>query len=156
MCRMSGHLRSAVAFDQLWRWLEIGHGLDVTLVRNVTDLDDKILAASKVARIPWWAWAYRNERAFAHAYQTTGVRTPTYEPRATGHIADMLGFIGGLVDAGFPDLTLPPNLRSQSQRVLRNPGPKRFSAMLLPVTSQPATSEEEISCRTTTARLRRR
>lgn len=95
-----GHLRSAIAFDQLRRWLEAGHGLDVTFIRNVTDLDDKILAASSTADVPWWALAYRNERAFARAYEMLGVRAPTYEPRATGYITEMLEFITALVDRG--------------------------------------------------------
>lgn len=95
-----GHLRSAIAFDQLWRWLEIGHGMAVTMVRNVTDLDDKILAASRASGVPWWAWAYQHERAFARAYQTLGVRDPTYEPRATGHVADMIEFIDRLIERG--------------------------------------------------------
>lgn len=95
-----GHLRSAIAFDQLRHWLEIGHGLDVTLVRNITDLDDKVLTASAEVGIPWWALAYRNERAFALAYKTLGVGDPTYEPRATGHIAEMLDFISTLMGRG--------------------------------------------------------
>ena len=87
-----GHLRSAVVFDQLRRWLQIGHELDVTLVRNITDLDDKILAASNTAGVPWWAWAARQERAFADAYRMIGILPPTIEPRATGHTAEMLTF----------------------------------------------------------------
>ena len=95
-----GHLRSAVVFDQLRRWLQIGHELDVTLVRNITDLDDKILAASQTVGVPWWAWAARHERAFADAYRKIGILPPTIEPRATGHTAEMLTFIDRLIARG--------------------------------------------------------
>ncbi len=95
-----GHIRSAVAFDILWRWLEAGHGYDVTFVRNVTDIDDKILAKSAEAGVPWWAWAYRYEQEFAAAYDAVGVRRPTYEPRATGHATEMVALMETLVEGG--------------------------------------------------------
>jgi cysteinyl-tRNA synthetase len=94
-----GHLRPAVVFDILRRWLE-HHGNQVTFVRNVTDIDDKILAKAAEAGWPWWAWAYRWEREFTAAYETLGVRPPTYEPRATGVVPEMLAFIQRLVDRG--------------------------------------------------------
>jgi len=92
-----GHVRSAVNFDVLWRWLETGHGYDVTFIRNVTDIDDKILARSHEARKPWWAWALQHERAFSAAYDALGVRRPTYEPRATGHIPEMVTLVEELL-----------------------------------------------------------
>jgi cysteinyl-tRNA synthetase len=95
-----GHIRSGVAFDILWRWLEAGHGYDVTFVRNVTDIDDKILAKSAEAGEPWWAWAYRYEQEFAAAYDALGVRRPTYEPRATGHATEMVALMGELIERG--------------------------------------------------------
>ncbi|WP_448625602.1 cysteine--tRNA ligase [Geodermatophilus sp. URMC 64] len=95
-----GHVRSALVFDVLRRWLEQGHGLDVTLVRNVTDIDDKILAKAGEHGVPWWAWAYENERASTRAYDVLGVRPPTYEPRATGHVPDMIELMQRLIDAG--------------------------------------------------------
>jgi cysteinyl-tRNA synthetase len=94
-----GHVRSGVAFDVLVRWLR-RQGLRVTLVRNVTDIDDKILAKSAAAGEPWWAWAMANERAFTRAYDALGVLPPTYEPRATGHVPAMVDLMRTLVDQG--------------------------------------------------------
>jgi cysteinyl-tRNA synthetase len=95
-----GHLRSGVAFDILWRWLEAGHGYDVTFIRNVTDIDDKILAKSAEAGVPWWAWAYRFEQEASAAYDALGVRRPTYEPRATGHATEMVQLMDVLIERG--------------------------------------------------------
>ena len=95
-----GHVRFAVAFDVLRRWLVAGHGYDVTLVRNVTDIDDKILAKSAEAQTPWWAWAFAHERATSSALDALGVLAPTYEPRATGHVPEMVELIDTLVEKG--------------------------------------------------------
>ncbi|MEN0127976.1 MAG: cysteine--tRNA ligase [Brevundimonas sp.] len=94
-----GHLRSGVAFDVLVRWLRRS-GLRVTLVRNVTDIDDKILAKAADAGEAWWAWAAANERAFTAAYDALGVLPPSYEPRATGHIPDMVELMTRLIERG--------------------------------------------------------
>jgi len=96
-----GHMRSGIAFDVLRRWLE-RCGQHVLLVRNVTDIDDKILAKSAAATppVPWWAWAQRFEREFDAAYRALGVTPPTYEPRATGHVPQMIDLIQRLLDAG--------------------------------------------------------
>jgi cysteinyl-tRNA synthetase len=107
-----GHIRSAIAFDQLTRWLT-HRGLRVTVVRNVTDIDDKILAKSEASFAPgfqpesgevrgeeWWALAYRYEQEFLKAYDALGVSRPTYEPRATGHIPEMHALIQRLIDRG--------------------------------------------------------
>nr|WP_210732404.1 cysteine--tRNA ligase [Cellulomonas denverensis] len=94
-----GHVRSVVAFDVLVRWLRrTGHR--VTMVRNVTDIDDKILNRSAEAGRPWWAWAMENERAFTAAYDALGVLPPTYEPRATGHVPAMVELMQRLVERG--------------------------------------------------------
>ncbi|USQ76873.1 cysteine--tRNA ligase [Ornithinimicrobium cryptoxanthini] len=95
-----GHVRFAVAFDILRRWLVRGHGFDVTLVRNVTDIDDKILHKSAEHDRPWWAWSYLHERETTRALETLGVLAPTYEPRATGHITEMIELIDALVERG--------------------------------------------------------
>jgi len=94
-----GHLRSAVAFDVLQRWLE-RKGLRVTMVRNVTDIDDKTLAKGAEAGVPWWEWALRFEREFQAAYAAVGVRAPAAEPRATGHIPEIVQLVSRLIERG--------------------------------------------------------
>ena len=94
-----GHVRSALAFDQLTRWLQ-SSGYDVTVVRNVTDIDDKILVKAAENNEPWWGLAYRFEQAFATAYESLGIQKPTYEPRATGHIPEMHALIATLIERG--------------------------------------------------------
>jgi len=94
-----GHMRSAIAFDILRRWL-VFRGYSVTLIRNVTDIDNKILDKSAAAGESWWAWAHIHERRFAEAYRTLGVLEPTYEPRATGHVPEMIVLMQRLIDAG--------------------------------------------------------
>ncbi|MCW3158932.1 cysteine--tRNA ligase [Micropruina sonneratiae] len=93
-----GHLRSRVNFDVLRRWLEYS-GLTVTLVSNVTDIDDKILAKAADAGHEWWAHAYRYEQAFGAAFRSLGVPA-TYEPRATGHVPEMIELIAELIERG--------------------------------------------------------
>ncbi len=95
-----GHVRFAVAFDVLRRWLTIGHGYDVTLVRNVTDIDDKILDKAAANDRPWFAWSYEHERATSDALDLLGVGRPTYEPRATGHVTDMVELMETLIEKG--------------------------------------------------------
>jgi cysteinyl-tRNA synthetase len=94
-----GHAKTAVGFDVLVRWLRRS-GYQVTFVRNVTDIDDKILAKSTEAGVPWWAWAARYEREFTAAYDALGVLPPTYEPRATGHVTEMVELMERLVERG--------------------------------------------------------
>lgn len=94
-----GHIRSGVAFDVLARWLRAS-GYDVTLVRNVTDIDDKILAKESVENRPWWAVAAHYEREFQKAYEILGCTPPTVEPRATGHITQMIDLMQTLIERG--------------------------------------------------------
>lgn len=94
-----GHIRAAVAFDIVRRWfLKLGY--KVTFVRNVTDIDDKILVKATAAGQRWWARAYYYEREFTEAYNTLGVLPPTVEPRATGHMSDMIDLIQRILDNG--------------------------------------------------------
>jgi cysteinyl-tRNA synthetase len=94
-----GHIRSGVNFDILRRWL-IAIGYDVTFLRNVTDIDDKILHKAVHEEIPWWAVAMKYERAFSDAYAALNVMPPTYEPRATGHITQMIALMEKLIANG--------------------------------------------------------
>ena len=94
-----GHIRSGVAFDVLRRWLT-ARGLDVTFVRNVTDIDDKIINNANAEGVPYWVVAMRNERAFTRAYEVLGCLPPTYEPRATGHIPEMVELMERLIERG--------------------------------------------------------
>ena len=94
-----GHIRSGVNFDILRRWL-LTSGFDVTFIRNVTDIDDKILQKSVLEQMPWWALALKYERAFTKAYADLNVLPPTYEPRATGHITQMIELMQKLIDNG--------------------------------------------------------
>jgi cysteinyl-tRNA synthetase len=94
-----GHVRSGVNFDILRRWLTKS-GYDVTLIRNVTDIDDKILHKAVHEQAPWWAVAMKYERAFTQAYEALNVLPPTYEPRATGHITQMIELMQILIERG--------------------------------------------------------
>ena len=94
-----GHVRKEVNFDVLRRWLEFS-GLRVTMVTNVTDIDDKILARSAEAGREWWAHAYHYEGVFHDAFRALGVRRPTYEPRATGHVPEMIVLMSELIERG--------------------------------------------------------
>jgi cysteinyl-tRNA synthetase len=94
-----GHIRSGVNFDILRRWL-IKSGYKVNFVRNVTDIDDKILHKAVHEEIPWWQVAMKYERAFTDAYNALNVLPPTYEPRATGHITQMIELMQKLIENG--------------------------------------------------------
>ncbi|HJR90523.1 MAG TPA: cysteine--tRNA ligase [Aeromicrobium sp.] len=94
-----GHIRKEVVFDVLRRWL-VQQGLEVTIVANITDIDDKILQRGTEQGQDWFAVAYENERALHQAYDVLGCIPPTYEPRATGHVPEMLEMIRELVERG--------------------------------------------------------
>ena len=94
-----GHIRSGLNFDILRRWFAY-RGYDVTLLRNVTDIDDKIIVKAAEQNRPWWAIGYENERAFDAAYTALGCLPPTIEPRATGHVPEMVEMMRELIDRG--------------------------------------------------------
>ena len=94
-----GHVRSGVNFDILRRWLTKS-GYNVTFIRNVTDIDDKILHKAVHEQAPWWAVAMKYERAFTDAYAALNVLPPTYEPRATGHVTQMIELMQTLIEKG--------------------------------------------------------
>ncbi|MFJ6216808.1 cysteine--tRNA ligase [Streptomyces sp. NPDC092296] len=94
-----GHIRSGLNFDVLRRWL--GHrGYQVTFCRNVTDIDDKVIAKGHEFGQPWWQISYANERAFNDAYAVLGCLPPTVEPRATGHVPEMVEMMRTLIERG--------------------------------------------------------
>jgi cysteinyl-tRNA synthetase len=94
-----GHVRSGVNFDVLQRWLR--HlGYDVTFIRNITDIDDKILTKASAAGVPWYSHAQAMHRALTAAYAALNVAPPTYEPAATGHVPEMLELIEQLIERG--------------------------------------------------------
>ncbi|MFD0902828.1 cysteine--tRNA ligase [Actinomadura sediminis] len=94
-----GHLRSGVIYDVLLRWLRAS-GYDVTFARNVTDVDDKIIAVAAERDVPWFAVAEDNQRTFNRGYDLLGCLPPTIEPRATGHVPEMIVLMRRLIDAG--------------------------------------------------------
>src|SRR5207244_2596584 len=94
-----GHLRGAVGVDVLRRWL-MESGFEVTLVRNVTDIDDKIITNAMEAGESPFALAERFTREFNRAYDLVGVLPPTIEPRATGHVPEMIELMQSLIDRG--------------------------------------------------------
>jgi cysteinyl-tRNA synthetase len=94
-----GHVRSGVNFDILRRWLTKS-GYNVTFIRNITDIDDKILHKAVHEEMPWWAVAMKYERAFTDAYAALNVLPPTYEPRATGHVTQMIELMQLLIEKG--------------------------------------------------------
>jgi len=94
-----GHIRSGVSFDVVVRWLKVT-GFGVTFCRNVTDIDDKILRVADAEGSQWWAVAERNQRAFSRGYDALGCLPPDVEPRATGHVPEMVELMRRLIDAG--------------------------------------------------------
>jgi cysteinyl-tRNA synthetase len=94
-----GHVRSGVNFDILIRWMR-ATGLAATLCRNVTDIDDKILRVASDEGVAWWAVAERNQRAFTRAYAALGCLPPDVEPRATGHVPEMVVLMRRLIESG--------------------------------------------------------
>jgi cysteinyl-tRNA synthetase len=94
-----GHVRNWINMDILRRWLS-STGYAVTFVRNVTDIDDKILTKAAAGDEPWWALAFRNEREIIAAEQSLGCLPPAYEPRATGHVPEMIELMQRLISSG--------------------------------------------------------
>ena len=92
-----GHLRSALVYDLLRRWL-MASGFTVTMVRNVTDIDDKVLV--NAGDRDWLAFAREVEKSFDEAYSKLGILEPTHKPYATEHIDDMIALTQKLIDLG--------------------------------------------------------
>ncbi|MBR7832277.1 cysteine--tRNA ligase [Actinospica durhamensis] len=94
-----GHIRFGLVFDVLTRWLTY-RGFDVTYCRNVTDIDDKILRKAAAEGVEYWRVASRYEREATKAYSLLGCIPPTVEPRATGHIPEMIAMTAELIERG--------------------------------------------------------
>lgn len=95
-----GHLRAALVYDLLARWFE-NQGLAVKLIRNVTDIDDKVLENAAKSGADWWQLAYKYEQEFAADYRRLNLLAPANEPRATGHIPQMIDLIEKLLELGY-------------------------------------------------------
>jgi len=91
-----GHGRYAVVFDVIRRYLS-WLGYDVTYVRNVTDVEDRIIAAANERGIDTQDVVEQSYKDFAEAYRLLRVEEPTVEPWATEHIDDMIDLIGTLI-----------------------------------------------------------
>jgi cysteinyl-tRNA synthetase len=90
-----GHARMLVAFDMVRRWLRAS-GYRVTYVRNITDIDDKIIRRARENREPIEALTARFIRAMDEDCAALGIEKPDHEPRATGHVEEMKALIGKL------------------------------------------------------------
>ncbi len=94
-----GHARSFMFFDVLRRYLT--HlGLRVTYVQNVTDIDDRSIAAAKGTNTPWTAIVEGYYASFKRSMSRLGVLEPDHEPRATAYIAEIVETIAALVERG--------------------------------------------------------
>ncbi|MDR1851148.1 MAG: cysteine--tRNA ligase [Propionibacteriaceae bacterium] len=94
-----GHIRKEVVFDVLRRWLT-HTGYKVKIVANVTDVNDKIEAKAAERGMEWYELAYEVELELHKAYTALGCIPPSYEPRATGHITEMIELIQQIIDNG--------------------------------------------------------
>ncbi|MEX0698577.1 MAG: cysteine--tRNA ligase, partial [Acidimicrobiia bacterium] len=94
-----GHGRYAVVFDMIRRYL-VWRGIQVEYVRNITDIDDKIIAAAADSGESVAERAERMTALFADAYERLGVLAPDVEPKATEHVPEMLKLIERLIDRG--------------------------------------------------------
>jgi cysteinyl-tRNA synthetase len=94
-----GHARSMVAFDVVQRWLRAS-GLRVTYVRNITDIDDKIIKRALENGETIRALTDRMIDALHQDADALGIERPTHEPRATDYVPQMLGIIGQLEQRG--------------------------------------------------------
>ncbi len=94
-----GHARSMVAFDVVQRWLRAS-GLRVTYVRNITDIDDKIIKRALDNGETIRSLTDRMIDALHEDADALGIERPTHEPRATDYVPQMLGIIGQLEQRG--------------------------------------------------------
>jgi cysteinyl-tRNA synthetase len=98
LCHM-GHARMMMAFDVVYRWLQV-LGFDVTYVRNITDIEDKIIKRAVERGITIRALTDEMIAAMRRDIGAIGIEPPTHEPRATDYVPQMLGMIATLEDKG--------------------------------------------------------
>ncbi|APR67044.1 cysteine--tRNA ligase [Thalassolituus oleivorans] len=95
-----GHARAFLAFDLIVRYMR--HiGLDVNYIRNVTDIDDKIIKRANENGEPFLDLVDRFANAMNQDFDQLGIGRPTHEPRATAHIDDIIKLVSTLIDKGF-------------------------------------------------------
>ncbi len=95
-----GHARSVIVFDVIYRYLT-SLGYDITYVRNYTDIDDKIINRANAEHTDWKEIAETYIASFKEDMAGLRVVPPTFEPKATDHIPDMILFIEKLVERGY-------------------------------------------------------
>ncbi len=95
-----GHARSQIAFDVVRRWIRAG-GNRVTYVRNITDIDDKIIDRAREREEPYESLTARFIAAMDEDFDALGIEKPDHEPRATAFLAEINEMIGRLVQRGF-------------------------------------------------------
>jgi cysteinyl-tRNA synthetase len=95
-----GHARSGIVFDTIYRYLR-AKGYDVTFIKNFTDIDDKIIRKSQQEQIPWQAVGEKYIASFYEDMDALNILRPTYAPRATEHIDDMISLINTLLEKGY-------------------------------------------------------
>jgi|HigsolmetaAR202D_1030399.scaffolds.fasta_scaffold00691_13 cysteinyl-tRNA synthetase len=95
-----GHARSKIAFDVVRRYLEF-RGYQVTFVRNITDIDDKIIERAAQNGEPIQSLTARFTQAMHEDYDRLGVLRPTHEPKATEHIPGIIAMTQKLIDKGY-------------------------------------------------------
>ena len=95
-----GHARAFLAFDLIVRYMR--HiGLEVNYIRNVTDIDDKIIKRANENGEPFLDLVDRFANAMNEDFDQLGIGRPTHEPRATAHIDDIIKLVSTLIDKGF-------------------------------------------------------
>jgi cysteinyl-tRNA synthetase len=95
-----GHARATVVFDVIFRYLRF-LGYEVTYVRNITDVDDKIIKRANAEGVTWEEIAQRYTREFTADMDVLGLEKPTHEPKATDHLGGMIRVVERLVERGY-------------------------------------------------------
>mgnify|MGYP001626392818 CR=1 FL=1 len=95
-----GHARSAICFDVIYRYL-LYKGYDVKFVKNFTDIDDKIINKANEENKPFDEISEKYIKEFYTDMEAIGIKKPTFEPKATMHIKDIIDFISKLIEKGY-------------------------------------------------------